>query len=343
MNYKPEDLLKKLHKGEQLPNLIVCYGEEEYYRQRIAKAVMAYTFGDLAEEDRQISIFAKDTELAEVENAINSYPFFCPKSLVILQDEKLISKADSEAAKKQQERLGKLLGDIPEYCLVFVAVSKLDKRTKFFKQLEKQGAMCACELVKVYNVGPWLQQKAKDLGGVLSRDAEQLILEYLEPLDVVPLQLLEQELEKLAIYAGARKRWGSEDIQAVFAELPEMGRYALTNALAERKLLAVLEILQAEKKKKTQVLLLCGSVMFQLRRMLQIQELLEKGFNNEQIGDSLNMKYPAIRNKSIAQARLFEHRALLEAVLDIAQLNIDLRSGGRDYSRLEEILIKLLS
>ena len=32
MNYKPEELLKKLHKGDQLANLIVCYGEEDYYQ-----------------------------------------------------------------------------------------------------------------------------------------------------------------------------------------------------------------------------------------------------------------------------------------------------------------------
>lgn len=343
MNYKPEELLKKLHKGDQLANLIVCYGEEDYYRKRIAAAVQNYVFGDMPEEDRQLNIFEKDTNLGELEGVINSYPFFCPKALVILKDEKLLGKAEGEAAKKQQERLGNILKDIPEYCLVFILTTKLDKRTKFFKDLEKQGAMCSCDAVKAYNVGDWLHQKAEALGGMLSRDAEQTILEYIEPLETAPLQLLEQELEKLAIYAGDRKRWGKEDVETIFAELPEVGRFALTNALAERKLAKVLEILASEKKRKTPIILLCGSIMYQLRRLLQIKELLNKGYNVEQVGEAMNMKFPAIRNKSVNQARRFEQNSLEDALLNIAQLNIDLRTGGRDYERLEEIMVKLLN
>lgn len=343
MNCKPEELLRKLKSGAVLPNLIVCYGDEDYYRKRIAKAVVEYIFGDMPEEDRQQSSFEKDTNLGELESTINSYPFFCPKSLLILKDEKLLGKAESETAKKQQERLGKILSDIPEYCLVFIAVTKLDKRTKFFKELEKIGLVCACDAVKSYNVGDWLHQKAQSLGGVLSRDAEQTILEYIEPLDTAPLQLLEQELEKLAIYTGDRKRWGREDVETIFAELPEVGRFALTNALAERKLVKFLELLAAEKKKNTPIILLCGSLMYQLRKLLQILELLNKGYNVEQVGEAMNMKYPAIRNKSVNQARRFSQAALEEALLSMAQLNIDLRLGGRQYDRLEEIVVKLLN
>lgn len=343
MNYKPEELLRKLKKGDALPELLVCYGDEDYYRKRILKAVVEYAFGDLPEEDRQFNVFEKDTNLAELEGVINSYPFFCPKSLVLLQDEKLLGKADSDNAKKQQERLGKLLQDLPDYCLVLVITTKLDKRTKFFKDLEKKGAVCACEAIKSYNVGDWLHQKAEALGGMLSREAEQTILEYIEPLETAPLQLLEQELEKLAIYTGDRKRWGKEDVETIFAELPEVGRYALTNALAERKLAKVLEILAAEKKKKTPIIMLCGSIMYQLRKMLQIKELLNKGYNVEQVGEAMNMKFASIRNKSINQARRFDQRRVEEAMLGIAQLNIDLRSGGREYARLEELMVKLIN
>ena len=105
----------------------------------------------------------------------------------------------------------------------------------------------------------------------------------------------------------------------------------------------VLELLAAEKKKNTPIIKLCGGISYQLRKMLQIKELLARGYNNDQIGDALNMKFASIRNKNIAQCHRYEYKALQEALLEVAQLNIDLRVGGRQYERLEEILIKLIN
>lgn len=342
--YKPNELLRKLKSGQELAErIILVYGEDSYYRQKLSSCIASYVYGDTPEEDRDIQSFEKDTNLGELDGVINTYPFFSGKSLVILKDNKLLGKAESENAKKQQERLGKILSDIPDYCTVFINVDKLDGRTAFAKNLIKASAACNCETIKVYNLREWLGDKVQELGGSLSRDAEECIMEYLEPLDVAPLQLLERELEKLAIYTGERKRWTREDIETIFASLPEVGSFAISNAMAEHKLQATLEILAAEKKKGTAVIKLCGGLMYQLRKMLQIKELQEEGRNPKQIGEALNIRFSGILNRNLAQCRHFTYQELQEALLAMAQLNIDLRSGGRQYERLEEILVRLLS
>jgi len=343
MNLKPEELLHKLRNKAVLPNLIVIYGEDDYYKKQISSNIASFVYGDTPEQDREITYFEKDTPLGDLEISINTYPFFSGKSLLILRDEKLLGKTEGDNAKKQQERLGEILGDIPEYCTVFVCVNKLDARTKFYKGLAAKGVVCNCEPIRVYNLGEWLYEKAEALGGRLSTDARECIMEYLEPLDVAPLQLLESELEKIALYAGDRKVWKREDVEAVFATLPEVGSFAISNAMAEHKLTAFLELLAAERKKGTAIIKLCGGLMFQLRRMLQIKELQAQGYNNKQIGDSLNIKFQGILNKAVNQCRRFEYQDLQEALLALAQLNIDLRTGGRDYQRLEEIMVRLLS
>ncbi|MCQ2372614.1 MAG: DNA polymerase III subunit delta [Phascolarctobacterium sp.] len=342
--YKPEELLKKLNKRDSLQErIILVYGEDSYYRQRINSAIANFVYGDTPEEDREITVFEKDTNLGELEGVINSYPFFSGSSLVVLKDEKLLGKAESENVKKQQERLGKILSDIPEYCTVFISAVKLDGRTKFAKDLIKQAAACSCEPIKVYNLGDWLNEKAEELGGSLDRNAQECIMEYLEPLEVAPLQLLEQELEKLAVYAGERKRWTQKDVEEIFASLPEVGSFALSNAVAEHKLIAALEILAAEEKKGTAIIKLCGGLMFQLRKMLQIKELQEEHYNPKQIGEAMGIRFSGILNRNIAQCRKFTYGELQDALLAMAQLNIDLRSGGRQYSKLKEILVRLLN
>lgn len=111
MDIKPENLISLLQQHKPLPQaqvLLLC-GEEDYYRNSIIAALPEYVFGDTPEADREITVFDKQTDLAELMAAINTYPFFCGKSLVVLSDENLWAvrkkkndniSVDNEEAKK---------------------------------------------------------------------------------------------------------------------------------------------------------------------------------------------------------------------------------------------------
>ena len=51
---------------------------------------------------------------------------------------------------------------------------------------------------------------------------------------------------------------------------------------------------------------------------------------------------PYVAKNLQREVRGFSTQSLTQALLALAQLNIDLRKGGRDYARLEEILVSLL-
>ena len=306
MEIKPEELIYKLQNGAQLQqgNLLVVYGEEDYYRQQIVTALPEALFQGVDSADRAITSFDKDTDLNELASIINTYPFFSGQSLVVLKDEKLLAaKAESEARKQQLDKLADILSDIPDYCTVLVSASKLDKRTKLFKALKKQA---------------------------------------LQPVDKIPLKLLQQEIAKLAVYAGERREWTAEDVESIFSALPEASSFAIINALGKRNLPEVLQLLAAEKKKGTNVLPLCALITFKLRQMLQYVELAGRGFDYKGIVAELKLN-PYVAKNLQREVHGFTPMALTQAILDLAQLNIDLRKGGRDYTRLEEILLQLLS
>lgn len=339
---KPEELLHKLKTGEELPNLLALTGEESYYRTRIATALRQYVFGGADEASREISVFEKDTNLNELQAAVNSYPFFCGRSLIILQDEKLWNfRQDNESRKKQLEKLTVILGDLPDYCTVLVCAAKLDKRTRFYKELKSKGLVCECEGIRPYNLGPWLHACAEEAGGRLTAGAAEAIMEFLAPADKAPLQLLQQEIEKLAVYAGSRKEWTRQDVETVFSSLPEVSGFALINAVADRRLPQALELLAAERKKGTNILPLCGLFMFQMRRMLRIMEMQRAGYDLKSIASEMKLSPYAVR-KIAGQCRRFREEALQQALLDAAGLNVGLRRGGRGYQRLEEIIVVLL-
>lgn len=344
MEIKPEELIYKLQNGAGLPktNLLVVYGEEDYYRQQIVTALPEALFQGVDSADRAITSFDKDTDLNELASIINTYPFFSGQSLVVLKDEKLLAaKAESEARKQQLDKLADILSDIPDYCTVLVSASKLDKRTKLFKALKKTALMCECASIKLNNLSQWLDGQAAAYGARWSFDAVGKIIEYLQPVDKIPLKLLQQEIAKLAVYAGERREWTAEDVESIFSALPEASSFAIINALGKRNLPEVLVLLAAEKKKGTNVLPLCALITFKLRQMLQYLELSSRGFDYKGIVAELKLN-PYVAKNLQREVRGFTAQALTQALLELAQLNIDLRKGGRDYARLEEILLQLL-
>ncbi len=348
MDIKAEELLYKLQNGKSLPwqengRVLTAFGEEDYYRRQILQALPDYLFGDTAPEDRQITVFERDTNLDELENTLNTYPFFSGSALVIVQDERLLgSKQESENRKAQLDRLAALAADVPEYCTLVFNAAKLDKRTKLFKTLKKVGLTCECQSLRPYELTPWLHAQAEKYGARWQGDAIGLIMEYLEPVEKAPLQLLQQEIAKLAIYAGERHTWTREDVANIFAELPEASGFAVLNFIAEGRLQESLQVLAGERKKGTNILPMSALILFKLRQLLQFMELRRQGYDQRGIAAELKLN-PYVAKKLAAQCRRFSEASLRRAILQLAELNIELRNGGRDYARLEEILLTLLA
>ncbi|WP_405382452.1 DNA polymerase III subunit delta [Phascolarctobacterium sp.] len=343
MEIKAEELLYKLQQGEEQgwPNVMAVYGEEDYYRSKIAAVVPEYVFKGVDPADRDITVFEKDTDLRQLAAVINTYPFFCGKSLVLLKDDKIWTRQESESKKQQLDKLAEILGDVPDYCTVFISAPKLDKRTKLFKQLKKQGLVCECLSIKSYELGTWLEEQASKYDARWERDAIGVVLEYLAPVEKAPLQLLQQEIAKLAVYAGERKTWTKNDVEEIFAALPEVSGFAITNSLADHDLAETLLLLAVERKKGTNILPVCALIMFKLRQMLQFMELRRQGYDQKGIAAELKL-HPYVARKMQGQCRQFTEETLQQALLAISAMNTDIRKGGRDYARLEEIMVLLL-
>lgn len=350
MEIKPEELIHRLKCRQPMPqptNIIVAVGNDDYYRSEINKHIADYVYGDIPNEDREITTFEKDTNIKELETVINTYPFFSGTgtSLIILRDEKLW-KADkdkvSETKKKQLDDLTKVLSDVPDYCNILIVAKNMDKRMKLYKKLKEIAVIAVCDSIKVKDIAPWLNAQAQTFGCRFDYDAITAIMDYLAASEEAPLALLVQEIEKLAIYAGSRKNWTKQDVETIFSALPEAAFYALNNFIADKKLVEALTLIADERKKGKHILLLCGGVQAQLRKMLRVKELINLGYDQKTIASELNM-HPFAVKMTAEQCKKFTENALLAALMEIGELNQGLRKGGRDFALFEEIIVKLLS
>ena len=344
MEISSEKLLETLDKHLEIPRVVIIWGEEGYYKEKITKAVVQTTFAAVAERDKEIVVFDKELPLKELETAINSYPFFSGKNMVLIKDPKILKQdkqQESETRKEQQMQLAELLSNLPDFCQIVCTVPKLDKRSKFYKTLLPIAAIVESKTIKSYNLRPWLDEQAALYGCMWEYGAAELVVEYMAAADNVPLLLLANEIEKLAIYAGTRKKWTRQDVEAIFSELPEVSIFALTNAIAEKKIEETLTLLALEEKRGTNVLKVAGIVSSQIRKLWQVKELMEAGYDKTGIANELKL-HPFIAQKTMMQSKFFTTASLQKCLTALAQLNMDLRKGGRRFEQLEEILVVLL-
>lgn len=353
--------LSKINK-ENLNNLVILVGEDTYYRDLINKKVLQIVYKDASDDEREIYVFDKKIDLNEVSATINTFPFFAGKSIVLLKDLQLLeaskkglkltgnddgsrvkkTKTADDKKKEDLEKLLIILSDIPEYCTVCLYANKIDKRSKFYKTLSKNNEIIECESLKSYQVGQWIREKGNEAGVSWEPSAIRLIEEYMMVTDTVPLLLLNSELEKIITYCYPNKKITRKAVEEIFSELPEVSRFALTNAISAKDIKKVLKILAFEKRKNVSVIEILGIISYEFKKNLKVKELMERGYNKGLIVSKLKMN-PYAAQMTMESAGKFSQMKLERALFEITELNMDMRIGGRQYSKLEEILIMLLT
>lgn len=352
MELVPKIFIKNIKERGNIPNVMAVIGEDGYYRQKVADSLVEAVFKDVPESDREIYRFNQDTDFVKVEQAVNSYPFFCSRNLVIIADEKLFEKkgnAKDDGLAKRLEPLLPLVDNIPDYCTLLFNVPKFNKTLKLFKNIRDKGVVVEAEPLKPANLAPWLKTAAEERGGKFDSSGIIRIMEYLAPADTVPLDLLDKEIDKLVLFAGTNRAWTARDVEEVFSDLPQLGVFKLTEAIAQHKLLQAIRYLRTEQKKTgSRGEPIIGQLLWKLRMLIRVMELQQAGMNPKE----MEKHFPDIKNpgwqirNTLASLKGFEMPRLTRAFRELGRVNGDARTYGfsqdRIFDRIEEIIVGLL-
>ncbi|MCH3913711.1 MAG: DNA polymerase III subunit delta [Acidaminococcaceae bacterium] len=343
-----DKFLSLLENNEKVPNVIVAWGEENYYKDAIKNAVEKAVCGDVPESDRSQQVFDGGVDFSALEEAINTYPFFSDKNFIIIREPQILNKEkgnqdkSGENKKNDIKKFADILSTVPEYTYVLCLCGKLDKRLVFYKTVSKFAAIVECSSIRSYSLKPWLDAQAAKYGARFDYKATALIMEYMSVTETVPLLLLQGEIAKLAIYAGKRKIWTDKDVAQIFSSLPEISGFALGNAIREHKLSKVLELLGVEQKNdRNNFIAVLARVSYEIRRLCKIKELTTTGTSKDIITAKLRM-HPYAVQLYMQSCQKFSLRRLEKCLTDLNQMNMEMRLGGRQWPLLEEKLVMLL-
>ncbi|MDD4722247.1 MAG: DNA polymerase III subunit delta [Acidaminococcaceae bacterium] len=345
-----EKFIAALSSGERnAPNLTIAFGDEAYYKDSILQGLTSEIFAGVSEQDRSLLTFEQEVNFSALREGINTYPFFSGKNFIIIKDPKLLDKekkgedGTSDKRKKDLQEFTEILADIPEYTHVICLCGKIDKRLVFYKTISKIATLVECNSIKSYSLKPWLEEQAASFGSRFEYQAIALIMEYMSVAENVPLLFLHQEIEKLALYAGKRKIWTVHDVTDIFSQLPEVSGFALGNAISDRKIAKVLELLAIEQKKGSgNFIPTLSRVSFEIRRLCKVRELIDAGEQKDMIAARLKM-HPYAAQLLAATCQKFTLKALKCCLLSLTMINMNMRKGGRQWECLEEALLKLFA
>ncbi|MBO0793802.1 MAG: DNA polymerase III subunit delta, partial [Ktedonobacteraceae bacterium] len=214
-----------------------------------------------------------------------------------------------------EKELAEYVGHMPEFTVLVVLVEEaLEAGNPLVKAAEKYGEVHQHTSPKGAALESWISKRAKGLGVKISPGAASLLANFIGN----QLRLLANELDKLATYAGPGGTIQEDAVRLLSAQVQEARIFDLTDALAQRNQRQALNILHDLLADGEPPLRLISTITTQVRSLLLVKELAQKGMRAAQIASSLGLA-PFIVEKSMRQVGKFSaaqlegtYRQLLE-------------------------------
>ena len=213
---------------------------------------------------------------------------------------KKTSKATAGRAGFEKE-LAEHVAMMPETTILVVLVEEaLEASNPLLKAAEKYGKAVQSTLPKGSALEQWINKRARKVDVTITPEATALLANFIGN----NLRLLTNELDKLATYVGKGQTINVEDVRQLSAQVQEARIFDLTDALAQRNRKQALKLLHELLSDGEPPLKLLSIITTQVRTLLLVKELAQKGMRGAQVAATLGMA-PFIAEKALRQVPNF--------------------------------------
>jgi len=362
------------------PAALIC-GDDEFAVKQRARQLFQQWSGELGGMDHEIIEATVSnsgealTAMARLREALQTLPFFGSGKVIWLRDCNFLGDERAASASAVTEMLNELAEELKRFSWsgvrLLISAGKVDKRKIFFKTLDK--------LATVETFSGWsaddrdwaeraevaaraaVRERQKDI-------SEEALGELVNRVGPHPRQM-DNEVEKLCLYAGDRKTIDIADVSAVCTRNKTARAFALGDALGDRDLPRLLRRLDEElwevktNSQRSEIGLLYGLIS-KVRAMLLLKEMLREGWIKPEMdynrfkaqlehvpADQLpaDRRFnplalnPYVLYKSLPQAKKYSVPELVRAMDLLLRCNRRLVSSGLDEALvLQEALVQIV-
>lgn len=332
-------ILKSIERGVLSP-VYLLYGKEDFLIRQVLKRLHAALIQEGIGEFNYEKLDGSVAAPARVVDSAGQLPVFADKRLVVVKPAPWFSAARGEERETGEAVLLKYIEDpAPSTCLVMVAGEKIDSRKKLVKAVKKTGQVVEFAALKGSELFRWIENAFRERG----KKADRAVMEYLSVAVGNDLTLLSLEIEKVAAFTGDRAKVSLEDVHQTVSYTSSVGIFDLIDTVGSKRGFEAITMLRELVRKGEPELKILSMLAKQLRNMLKIQVLVQRGYREEQIAKEIGL-HPYVVRKGMRQCRNFSREELvlgLEALLDADVFG---KTGrGEPRALLEIAILKMCS
>lgn len=285
--------------------IIALTGNNDYLLKRRLDEIIAgfeKEYGELAVE----KFDASEVEAQAVLDAIAGQPFLARRKLVVLRD----LSANQEAARQIEQ----IISSAGEDCDLVIYEPAPDKRSAYYKILQKQTRLEIHAEMDASGLAGWLMSETKNQGGELSHADARYLIERVGTNQV----MLANELEKLMVYDS---RITKESIDLLTEPSPQSKIFDLLDAAFGGNKTRALKLYDEQRAQRVEPQAILAMVSWQLQ-LITLAKLAAGKAATVIAADTGQRPYPV--NKALGLANKLSFQRLRQMVADA--LEIDTKS-----------------
>jgi len=307
-------------------------GEEVLLREEFLSRLLEVLLPPGMEALNCETVLGEEVEAPHLVVRCRSVPAFAPRRVF------LVKEADRLRSEVWDTLLSYLEDPCPTTCLVLTA-RKLDQRSRIFRSLQRFAVVLRFPTLERGGLERWLQERAKRQGKVLTPEAQLLLLD----LQGTELLRLAQEMDKLCLSVGERRRIEAADVVAAVGEDRMRRIFELTAQVGRRDMVEALTCLRHLLEAGEEPLQILGMLTRQVRLLVKAKELLAESRSTAEISRALGVPMPFLP-ELLEEAKASPLSQFERALARLLTLDRDLKSRGKGQPiHIELAIIDLCS
>ncbi len=341
MAVQPIGSAPRINMSKASPCIYLLHGNDEFAIQTFLKEGLIAKMGGGADATMDItSLDGRTDRLEAIQGEVQTIPFLSKRRMVILNDPLAL-------AKKSPKSFKEFLSTVPETTALILVEGILTPPKGggvhwLLDWTQTHSDRCwsrGFSLPTGAAMTNWIETQAEQMGGIMERQAAQLLASYI---DEDP-RLAKMEIEKLLTYVDHARPVTEGDVTALVSDVRQGDVFEMVDAIGSgdgKKAIFMLRRLLED----SEPLSLFGMIIRQFRLLIQVRELVDENPSQDHYSIAKQIgSHPYPIQKLMPQARTFTLDQLKKIYHQLSEVDQAIKTGQLEVHLALDLLVASLT